>query len=71
VVIGQYLSAKIQFAFYVAAWLCFLVAALLPAGRGPRLLGRVNLVAFGLALAIAPSMYIYFKAGFHKAPYFH
>jgi hypothetical protein len=70
--IGQYLSAKIQFGFYVAAWLCFVVAALWPAGRrGPRGFGRVNLAAFGLALAVAPSMYITFKAGFHKAPYFH
>ena len=58
--IGQYLSAKIS---------------LWPTGkRAPgklKGLGRVNLAAFGLALAIAPSMYITFEAGFHKAPYFH
>src|SRR4051812_24435012 len=69
--IGQFLSAKVQFFFYLLAWLFFLAAALLPAGRGPRLLGRVNLVALGLALAVAPSMYIYFKAGFPPEPYFH
>src|SRR3954471_21180089 len=64
--IGSYLQAKLQFAFYAAAWLCFIIAAVLPAGRGPRWVGRLNLVALGLALAIAPRMYIYFKAGFHK-----
>ena len=68
---GQFLDAKIAFFFFAIAWLCFLVAALLPAGRGPAMLGRVNLIALGLAFAIAPMMYVYFKAGFHKAPYFH
>jgi len=64
-------SAKIQFGFYIVAWLCFVGAALWPSGRsGPRGLGRVDLAAFGLALAIAPSMYITFKTGFHKAAYF-
>ena len=67
----QYLQPKVQFAFYAVAFLCFLITALLPAGRGPKIFGRINLLALGLAFAIAPSMYIYFKAGFHKGPFFH
>ena len=41
-----------------------MVAAVLPE-RG-RALGRFNLIALGLALGIAPSMYIYFKLGFRR-----
>jgi hypothetical protein len=68
---GLFLNAKIAFFFYLVAGLCFVVAALLPAGRGPAILGRINLIAFGLALAIAPTVYVYFKAGFHQQPIFH
>jgi hypothetical protein len=66
-----YLQPKVEFAFYAAAFLCFLITALLPAGRGPKIFGRINLLALGLAFAIAPSMYIYFKAGFHQGAFFH
>jgi hypothetical protein len=68
---GLYLNAKIAFFFYLVAGLCFALAAILPAGRGPAFLGRLNLVAAGLALAVAPTVYVYFKAGFHQQPIFH
>lgn len=65
-----YLQGKIQFAFYLVALICFLVAAFVPAERAA-FLRRINLVALGLALAIAPSAYIYFKVAFHTSPIFH
>jgi hypothetical protein len=72
VIPGQFLSAKIAFFFFAIAWLCFMGAALLPEGRRrPAWLGRGNLIGLGLAFAVAPMMYVYFKAGFHPAPYFH
>ena len=63
------LQAKIQFAFYLVALLIFLVATVLPPDT--RWLRRINLVPLGLATALAPSAYIYFKAAFHPGSYFH
>lgn len=65
-----YLQASIEFAFYVAAMVCFVVAAVLPRDLGRRW-GGFNVMALGLALALAPTLYIYFKVAFHKAPVFH
>lgn len=64
------LNPKVQFACYIVALACFLVAAAVPAERR-RFLGRVNGVALGLAFAIAPMVYIYFKLGFHSSPLLH
>ena len=65
-----YLQASIQFGFYVAAFVCFVAAALLPKGSSARW-GTGNLVSLGLALAIAPWCYIYFKVAFHTGSFFH
>ena len=68
---GQwYLQPRIQFAFYAVAFVCFVVSAL-PTTARPGPLRRANLLAVGLAVAIAPSTYIYFKAGFHTGAFFH
>jgi hypothetical protein len=65
------IQPRIQFVFYLLALLAFVVAAVVPADRMPGALARVNLVAAGLALAIAPSVYVYFKVGFHQGALFH
>ena len=59
------LNPKIQFFFYLVACLAFLGAAVIPAEGALRVLTKHNLLAIGLALAIAPSVYILFKLGFH------
>ena len=59
------LNPKIQFFFYLVACLAFLGAAVIPAEGALRVLTKHNLLAVGLALAIAPSVYILFKLGFH------
>ncbi|MDQ1683700.1 MAG: hypothetical protein QOC82_437 [Frankiaceae bacterium] len=68
---GQQLDPKIQFFFYAFACLAFLGAAVIPAEGALRVLTKHNLLAVGLALAIAPSAYIFFKLGFHPSPFFH
>jgi hypothetical protein len=66
-----YLQPKIQFFFYLFAFLSFVAAAAIPAEGALRVLTKHNLLAIGLALAIAPSVYIFFKLGFHQTPFFH
>ena len=63
------LNPKIQFFFYLFACLAFLGAAAIPAEGALRVLTKHNLLAIGLALAIAPSVYILFKLGFHPGPF--
>lgn len=64
------LDPKIQFFFYLFACLAFIGAAVIPAEGALRVLTKHNLLAIGLALLIAPSVYIFFKLGFHKGPLF-
>jgi hypothetical protein len=63
------LNPKIQFFFYLFAVLAFVVAALIPSEGTPRALTKVNLLAGGLALALAPSVYIFFRLGFHQSSF--
>jgi hypothetical protein len=65
------LEPKIQFFFYLFACLAFVAAAVIPAEGALRVLTKHNLLAIGLALAIAPSVYIFFRIGFHRSPLFH
>lgn len=64
-----YIDAKVQFFLYAFACLAFIAAALIPAEGALRVLTKHNLLAFGLALAIAPSVYIFFRLGFHPKPF--
>lgn len=68
---STYLEPKIQFFFYLFACLAFIAAAVIPAEGALRVLTKHNLLAIGLALAIAPSVYIFFKIAFHPSPFFH
>jgi hypothetical protein len=63
------LNPKIQFFFYLVACLAFLAAAVIPAEGALRVLTKHNLLAIGLALVIAPSVYIFFRLGFHPRPF--
>ena len=63
------LNPKIQFFFYLVACLAFIGAALIPAEGALRVLTKHNLLAIGLALVVAPSVYILFKLGFHPGPF--
>lgn len=65
------LNPKIQFFFYLFACLAFIGSAVIPAEGALRVLTKHNLLAFGLAIAIAPSVYVFFKLGFHPGPFFH
>lgn len=66
----QQLDPKIQFFFYLFGCLAFIGAALIPAEGALRVLTKHNLLATGLALVVAPSVYIFFKLGFHEGPLF-
>lgn len=66
---SQQLDPRIQFFFYLFACLAFLGAAVIPAEGTLRVLTKHNLLAIGLALAVAPSVYIFFKLGFHDGPW--
>jgi len=66
---SQQLDPRIQFFFYALACLAFLGAAFIPAEGTLRVLTKHNLLAVGLALAVAPNAYIFFKLGFHKGPW--
>lgn len=63
------LNPKIQFFFYLIACLAFLGAAFIPAEGALRVLTKQNLLAMGLALVIAPSVYIFFRLAFHPGPF--
>jgi hypothetical protein len=62
------LDYKIQFLFYAAAVVCFLLAAVQGTGRGGAAtrgaMARVSLVPIGLALFVFPFMWNAAAAGF-------
>lgn len=51
------LDAKIVFFFYLAAVVCFVLAAVGTVGGGRGALSRVSLVPLGLALFVFPQMW--------------
>ena len=63
------LNPKIQFFFYAFACLAFIGAAAIPAEGALRVLTKHNLLSMGLALAIGPSVWVFFKLGFHPGPF--
>ena len=63
------LSPKVQFFFYLVACVSFLGAAAIPAEGALRVLTKHNMLAIGLALAIAPSVWVFYKLGFHPGPF--
>ena len=63
------LNPKIEFLFYLAAVVCWLLAALEAGGWKKLRPIAGGLVPLGLVFAVLPWVFIAFKAGFHPEPF--
>lgn len=63
------LNPKIEFIFYLLAFVCWALAAFEASGWKPLRRIAPGLLPLGLAFAILPWVFIAYKAGFHPEPF--